>query len=81
VTAAEINAYLEWRAMREGKTVDVSPEAYATEAAIEELLKEIDDAITSLGLEGETWEASLGRSLRDAQNAFILARNIANGGL
>ncbi len=27
-TTAEINAYLNWRTEREGKTVDVSPEAY-----------------------------------------------------
>lgn len=27
-TTAQINAYLAWRSEREGKTVDVSPEAY-----------------------------------------------------
>lgn len=38
MTTAEINAYLEWRAMREGKTVDVSPEAYQRNCIIEEIL-------------------------------------------
>lgn len=28
MSTTEINAYLDWRADREGKTVDVSPEAY-----------------------------------------------------
>ena len=39
MTTAEINAYLEWRAMREGKTVDVSPEAYYRDCVVEEILQ------------------------------------------
>ena len=39
MTAAEINAYLEWRAMREGKTVDVSPEAFERDQIIERIVR------------------------------------------
>lgn len=38
MSTAEINAYLEWRAEREGKMVDVSPEAYHRDCIIEEIL-------------------------------------------
>ena len=37
MTTAEINAYLDWRAEREGKTVDVSPEAYERHQIIQKI--------------------------------------------
>ena len=77
----EIKAYMEWRQEREGREVDVSPEAYAVELALEALMSEVDDTITTLGVDGDDWLGATARSLRDAQNAYVLARNIANGGL
>ena len=41
MTTAEINAYLEWRAEREGKTVDVSPEAFHRDILVFEILDRI----------------------------------------
>lgn len=37
-TTAQINAYLAWRSEREGRTVDVSPEAYERDRLIAEIL-------------------------------------------
>jgi len=36
-TTKQINAYLAWRSEREGKTVDVSPEAYERDRLIAEI--------------------------------------------
>lgn len=41
MSTAEINAYLDWRAEREGKTVDVSPEAYERHCIIQDLFDAI----------------------------------------
>lgn len=41
MTTAEINAYLDWRAEREGKTVDVSPEAFYRDILVFEILDRI----------------------------------------
>lgn len=42
MTTAEINAYLDWRAQREGRQVDVSPEAYHRDCIIQKIIKTID---------------------------------------
>jgi hypothetical protein len=42
MTTAEINAYLDWRAQREGRQVDVSPEAYHRDCIVEEILQLLD---------------------------------------
>jgi len=42
VTIVEINAYLVWRAQREGRQVDVSPEAYYRDCIVEEILQLLD---------------------------------------
>lgn len=71
----DIKAYMEWRQERDGRQVDVSPEAYAVEVALETLLVEVADAIASLGVEGDTWEGATGRALRDARNSYVSAFN------
>jgi hypothetical protein len=43
MSTAEINAYLDWRAEREGKTVDVSPEAYERHQIIVAIFGLIDN--------------------------------------
>ncbi len=40
-TTEQINAYLAWRSEREGKTVDVSPEAYERYWIVQEILQEL----------------------------------------
>lgn len=37
-TTEQINAYLVWRSEREGRTIDVSPEAYERDRLIAEIL-------------------------------------------
>ena len=44
MSTAEINAYLAWRSEREGKTVDVSPEAYERHFLLTEILDRIRNA-------------------------------------
>lgn len=57
MTTAEINAYLDWRAQREGRQVDVSPEAYEAHLLIERIMEicvslhEGEDEMTSALLE------------------------------
>jgi hypothetical protein len=43
MTTAEINAYLDWRAQREGRQVDVSPEAYRRDCIIKDLMLSVTD--------------------------------------
>ncbi len=45
MTTAEINAYLDWRAQREGRQVDVSPEAYERDMLISEVFDRIRNAM------------------------------------
>lgn len=42
-TTAQINAYLEWRAKREGKQVNVSPDAYERDRIIREIFGLLDE--------------------------------------
>ena len=49
MTIAEINAYLDWRAEREGMTIDVSPEAYERHLIVEAII----DAISNWSLAGD----------------------------
>lgn len=43
-TTEQINAYLAWRSEREGRTVDVSPEAYERDFLLTEILDRIRNA-------------------------------------
>ena len=43
-TTAQINAYLAWRSEREGKTMDVSAEAYERHFLVTEILDHIRNA-------------------------------------
>ena len=42
-TIEQINAYLAWRSEREGKTVDVSPEAYERDRLLAMIIENIND--------------------------------------
>ena len=78
-TTAEINAYLNWRAEREGKTVDVSPEAYALHMAIFDLHSAVRDVIVELDL-NDDWQRLVATTLNEHLHAVDDALD-ANGGM
>lgn len=76
MSTAEINAYLEWRAEREGKTVDVSPEAYNLQLQTEKLFSMVETVLMSRPPEEQNMAE---KYLQEAHQQMIFAQDLLAG--